>query len=392
MTDTKSPKEHIEHLRLRNRAYGVERRKNLVKRILENGTYFPREVGYKDIDKAFRDFVDHDLPISYDGKKVPTVSLFSSQKIGEYSQTWQYIDDTGNILMNFKTVTRDPNPQKGTIYMGMFNIPGERRYTMFRVPVLNENGGVSYDIYSMKQPYAVDFVYTVNLVTNKYELLNEFNELVQDKFKALQCYIFPNEHPMSMILSNVSDESEYAIDDRKFYSQSFQMTLRGYIIRKEDFQVEQLPSRVVLYSEGDRYSRKPGKPNVEAEEITDPCKVEQIDDRYYYKTVQANIYFNGCEKEREFVTDFSLTLTTFQTKNIYDFRFFINGELTDITEAEGVEILEGDTVRILIEKERINRDSTMSIIGYDKNVKLDKEYKPESSLDEIPDSEEIDLE
>ena len=72
----------------------------------------------------------------------------------------------------------------------------------------------------MKQPKAIDLVYKVSLVTNKYELLNEFNEIINDKFKARQCYIRPNGHYIPMVLEDVSDDTEYNIENRKFYSQS----------------------------------------------------------------------------------------------------------------------------------------------------------------------------
>ena len=246
----------------------------------------------------------------------------------------------------------------------------------------------------MRQPFAVNFDYMLTIVTNKYELLNEFNELVHYHFKALQCYIFPNEHPMSMILNSVSDESEYALDDRKFYSQTFNITLRGYIIRKEDFEITHMPSRVIFMTEGDKFSRKntKKKKSIEAEEIYDPCKVEEIDNRYYYKTIEANIYFDGCNKEKEFITDFGMTISTIQTKNVYDFRMFINEEVVDFNNTEEVEIMNGDKIKFLIEKDTLNKDSKITIIGYDKNVILDREEDIESSLDEPTDEEIIDIE
>ena len=388
------PKSHIEHLELRNRAYGVERRRNMSKAILEKGTPFPKEVTYKDIDNEFRKFVEKDLSISYDGTELPTMMLFSNQKIGEYAQSWKYLDETGNILMNFKTITRDNNPEKGNIYGNLFNIPGNRDYPMFRVPVLQENGQLAYDIYSMKQPYGVDLFYTINIITNKYELLNEFNELVQFHFKALQCYVFPNEHPMSMVLTGVSDETEYNLDDRKFYSQAFQITLRGYIIRKEDFKVTHIPSRVILLTEGDRFSRKNNKNgnSVTMEEIYDPCRVEEVDDRYFYKTIQLNCYMRNCNKEIEFDSDTNFTLSSIELTNIYDFRFFLNGEMIDLTDVEELEIMDGDSIKILIEKNELNKDSIFKIIGYDKNTVLDKYKNPESSLDDDVTEEIVEIE
>ena len=72
------------------------------------------------------------------------------------------------------------------------------------------------------------------------------NELMHYEFSAIDCYISPNDHPMSMTLEDVSDNSEYAIDDRKYYSQTYKIKVRGYIIRKEDYKVERIPSRFLL--------------------------------------------------------------------------------------------------------------------------------------------------
>ena len=66
------------------------------------------------------------------------------------------------------------------------------------------------------------------------------------EFSALECYISPNDHPMPMVIENITDESEYNIDDRKYYSQSYQIKLMAYIIRKEDFKVTKIPSRFTM--------------------------------------------------------------------------------------------------------------------------------------------------
>ena len=128
------------------------------------------------------------------------------------------------------------------------NIPGHRDYAVFYEPVLQENGTEAYDMYTMKQPFAVNFDYMVGIVCNKYELLNRMNELIHYEFQSIQSYIFPNGHPMPITLEDISDESEYTIDDRKYYSQTFKIKLKAYIIRSEDFDVKHLPSRFIMRS------------------------------------------------------------------------------------------------------------------------------------------------
>ena len=106
------PKPFLDNFKLRKTAHGTERRRNMSKLILEDSTYFPKPITYEDIDKAFFDWVDKTLDISYDGKRLPTYRLFSNQKISEYSQTRETLDDTGNIIINNKTINDENNQKK----------------------------------------------------------------------------------------------------------------------------------------------------------------------------------------------------------------------------------------------------------------------------------------
>ena len=130
------PKPFLDKFKLRHKAKGVERRRNMSKIILEHAPNFPLSVEYKDIDEAFQKWVENDLDIEYDGKKIPTFKLFSNQRINEYAQSWKHLDEVGNLLMNFKTITRENNPKHGENQGGYYNIPGDREYPMFMVPVL----------------------------------------------------------------------------------------------------------------------------------------------------------------------------------------------------------------------------------------------------------------
>ena len=120
------PKPYMFDMQVRQTAEGTEARRNTSKIILERGTPFPKPIEYSDIDQSFFDWVDKTLEITYNGKFLPTYKLFSTQRLAEYSQTWSHLDDAGEIQMNFKTITRESNPQKGTNQGDVFNIPGER--------------------------------------------------------------------------------------------------------------------------------------------------------------------------------------------------------------------------------------------------------------------------
>jgi hypothetical protein len=130
------PKPYIDKFRLRRHAYGTERRRNMSKMILEEGTPFPKPIEYSDIDQEMFNWVDKKFNLVYDGVRLPTYKLYSTQRISEYSQTWSQTDDYGNVIMNFKTITRENNPQKGENQGAYFNIPGHKDFAMFYVPVL----------------------------------------------------------------------------------------------------------------------------------------------------------------------------------------------------------------------------------------------------------------
>ena len=252
-------KAYKNRLRLKGSAYGTERRKNIAKEIVKDSTPLPKTLLYKDIDEAFCEWVKKDLFIAFEGEEIPTISLFSNQRFSEYMQSWQNVDDKKNLILNFKAITRENNPKSGTIVGQSKNIPGEHSIVMKTVEAYDKNNRKYYIDYRLKQPMAVDFIYTVSLLTNKYELLNEFNLIINDKFKSINCYIRPNGHFIPMKLNDISDESEYSIDNRQFYSQSYNITVMGYIITEDDYIVEERPEVKFVGFEGDRKTYAEGK-------------------------------------------------------------------------------------------------------------------------------------
>ena len=383
------PKPYIENILLRRKAFGKERRRNMDKFILEKGTPFPLATELSDIDNAFNEWVNG-LEVSYEGKKLPIFKLFSNQRIGEYAQNWQHLDEVGNLLLNFFAITRENNPKQGQNQGGYFNIPGDRDYPMFMTPTLQENGEEAYDMYSMKQPFCVDLMYSLTLITNKYELLNEVNMKIMNEFKALECYIAPNGHYMPMKLEEVSDESETPIDDRKYYSQTYKITLWGYIIRKEDFKVTRLPSRVVgrLFGLNDKKDKR--KPQVTViEDYRDPLSCCNIRDeeppKYIPKKINLEVKFPICAFVAKFDIDVDFNVTDIKTSNIYDFVMKINEEYVNFDEE--LYIYNGDTIYIEIERDDKMSPASITIIG--ESEEMVENTDTEFLLDERPIEEDI---
>lgn len=234
-------RQYRNHIQLKEESVGNERRIEMLSDILQDGTFLPKTVEYKDIDETFKKWVEEKLYITAEGKEVPTMVLYSNQRFSEYTQSWKFTDDNKNLILNFKTVSRENNPQSGTIHNRLWNIPGERFYLMKRCKVLNDNGTESFLDLKIKQPMAIDLTYKVTIFCTKYQLINDFNTLVNGLFDARQEYIWPNNHPMPMTLDGIQDESNYQIDDRQFYGQSYNIKVMAYIITEDDYRVEEIP-------------------------------------------------------------------------------------------------------------------------------------------------------
>lgn len=378
------PKPFLDKLHLRSKKEGNERRLDMSLKILDKGTPLPLSVEYKDIDAAMQEWVDKELHIVYDGEKLPTFKLFANQRINEYSQTWQHLDKNGNLLLNFKTITRENNPQKGENQGQSANIPGDRYYPMFLVPTLEDNQQIAYDMYSMKQPFCVNMEYTITLITNKYELLNQMNQMVNDKFKSINVYIFPNNHPMPLTLDSINDESEYNLDDRKYYSQSFKLKLKAYVIQEKDFQITKVSSRLAIKTTGDKKKRT-NKTNISYDrtEIWNDSCYTQEESRYTYQKVILTIDFGYCNEQKTILEN-DFTLRNIETFNVYDFVLFINGEKQNL---ENELIFEkDDELLIKISKNDSLKTSQIIIHGFDPTVVYDSYYDPELSLDEQKDN------
>lgn len=348
-------------LRLRDRSYGKQRRENLVKETLQDNTPLPKPVEYSDIDEEFRRWVDEDLSISYEGEKIPTFMLLSNQRFTEYLQSWGSVDEKKNFILNFKAITRENNPKLGSQNGQTRNIPGNISFLMKRVDAVDKAGRKYFIDYKVKQPISMDFNYTISLVTNKYELLNKFNMMVNQKFNAINCYIRPKGHFMPMKLTDISDESEYSIDNRQFYSQSYLITVMGYIMPEDSFSVEEVPYMKLYFGE------KPYKKTyAEIEEID--C--EQPYNPYEYKKIKLTINIDSESDSYKFKIDTNFKATEIICENIIMYSVVIKDNRYSKEEIEEdpsiITLRENDEIRFInVMRPIANEDSKITINGYD---------------------------
>ena len=286
---------------------GYNKRKTYYENIFQNGTALPKKLEYSDIDAEMFDFIDKKLKIVCDGKLIPSFKLYSTQRFSEYSQTWNHSDSEGNLLMNFKTINREINPTVGENQDGLFNIPGDRKYPIMVKEVLDNNSTESYEIYSIKQPFAIDLTYSVNFVTNSLNKINEFNIILNELFKSKQYYIFPNGHSIPLLLEDIDDNTEYNIDNRKFFVQSCTITAMAYIIDEKSFSVDRVPKRF----------------SVKITDKINECENEvEITDKNEDSVI--SIIFNENSNKISFNIDCDAELYKFNLTNVRNFIISIN--------------------------------------------------------------------
>ena len=374
----RQPKKNMTKVNRAQKIYGNMVKKSYQKTILEKAPVFPKPLEYDDIDKAVFDFVDKQIDIVIDGALIPTYTLYSNQRFSEYTQMWEHSDEFGNLYLNFKTVNRDKNPSFGGNQGELWNIPGQRKYTLLQREVLEDNGTESYEIHTMKQPYAVDLSYTINFITTTVDNLNQFNQKINKLFAARQCYIRPNGHFIPMVIDEISDETTYSISDRKFYAQAVTIKLMAYIIEKDDFEVKKYPKRTNLSLSGDKY--KKNQPCVEIEEINNPLK---------NKTLNVNITFQPYHNKLEFEFDTDMNIEKIYTENVRNFRIMVNDTLY-YTE-KGFKLHNEDNVRIQIKPIEGEQESFMQFIGYEPNEFYNPNETPEKVYDEKITHENINI-
>lgn len=372
------PKKNLTFVNLKTKeTNGNIIRKGYAQDIVHKTPIYPKPLEYSDIDAVFNKFVEDELGLTVNGKDVPTFTLFSNQRFSEYSQTWKHSDENGNIILNFKTINRSTTPQGGENQGGLWNIPGDRYYTLLQRSVLEDNGTESVEVYSMKQPYAATLEYRVSFITDLFENLSTFNEMINDLFKARQCYIRPNNHYIPLILESVDDESKYSVSDYRFYVQTVTIKALAYIIHEEDIKVEKFPKRVHIGFVGDKSKNKKVK-----------IDIEENEDELKNQTIRLSLSFEKWHDKADFQIDTDMVVQTIDKTNIRNMRIFVND--TPIYWNNGFSVKDGDRIRVKINQFDIKEEALLVFNGINPNYSY-VDDTPESVSDEAIKHQEIEI-
>jgi hypothetical protein len=239
------PKKIKKDIKLTEDKILFERRQELVDFIKEDGTYLPKSILHEDLDLGMLEFVKNELGTVVSGKKIPTIDLIiTTQNWAQFAETWDFTDLDENINPPFVTTVRNPDVKFGSNPALKYNIPNKKMFYYAKVPTWDGNRK-GMDIYKIPQPIPVDITYNVKIFCNRMTELNAFNKTVVSKFASRQAYTFVNGHYIPIILENISDESALDLEKRKYYVQDYSLTMLGFLIDENEFEVYPAINRIL---------------------------------------------------------------------------------------------------------------------------------------------------
>jgi len=316
--------------------------KEWVNQFLEqNKTFLPRSVDHADLDKGFIEFVDKELDLVVGGEKVP-VQFMSSQRWAEFARGWKNSDKYKNLKIPFISVVRKPNAQQGT-NPADYKIPVRKTFSYVNMPVWDGNKkGV--DIYKIPNPVGVDLTFTVRLFSYKMRQLNEFNKKVLQTFASAQAYVNIKGHYFPIMLESIGDDSTMdSIDAKRYYVQTYEMKLMGYIVDEEEFEITPAITRAFVAIESSDKSIRPI-----SKVISDDRNVKYI--------IQ---FLEGSTTESDITIWDTVTLNTINTTNVLSYEIYLNNVLTTLP----INVSEGDKLTVAIIKVDTNSFSEIEIVG-----------------------------
>jgi hypothetical protein len=318
------------------------RREQLLEYINKDGTYLPKSVLHADLDRGMLDFVKTSLEVTTAGNIVPMLDIIiTTQNWSQYLETWKFVDLDYNPAPPFMTVVRSPDVKYGTNPALQYTIPNRKQFYYASVPTWDGNVQ-GMDIYTIPQPVPVDITYSVKIICNRMRELNQLNKIVMQTFSSRQAYTFIKGQYVPIILNNVSDESQMAMDSRRYYVQSYEFTMLGYLIDEEEFEVKPAIVRAAQVFEIDVSTLKKRKKQ-------DSLVQGEFDFNFLF--IEGNDILSD-------VIDFTADMKFVKSNNVSSYDVYINNNYYG-SDVNVVQITTNDVLRIQVTKEDNTKESNI---------------------------------
>jgi hypothetical protein len=144
--------------------------------------------------------------------------------------------------------------------------------------------------------------------------LNKLHQKILQTFASAQAYVNIKGHYFPILLESIGDESKIdSLDGKRFYVQTYEMKLQGYLVDSEEFEVKPAISRLFVTTEIANKKRKP---------IARFIKDETQND----KTITCVIQFlPNSPTTLKFNTDNRTIFSTIELKNVMAYTIYKNG-------------------------------------------------------------------
>jgi hypothetical protein len=323
----------------------LPRRQELLDKINKDGTYLPKSLLHADLDRGFLDFVKNDLKVVVEGKTIPTVDIIiTTQNWSQFTETWDFQNIDKNTEPPFITVVRNPEVKFGTNPALVYNIPNRRQYFYAQVPTWDgQRNGM--DIYTIPQPVPVDITYSIKIICNRMRELNKLNQIILEKFASRQAYAVIKGHYIPIVMGNITDESTLDVEKRKYYIQTYEFTMLGFLIDEDEFQVSPAITRVLTSVEFDPQNTRRQK------------KIKEVS-----KSFQTDILFVVGNNVLSQTINYTVDINVGESTNVSTFDVYINGDFYG-SDLNLIQINTNDVLRFEVIKNDDTKESIIQLLN-----------------------------
>jgi FtsP/CotA-like multicopper oxidase with cupredoxin domain len=201
------------------------------------------------------------------------------------------------------------------------------------------------DIYKIPQPVPIDITFQVKIVCNRMRELNQFNKVIIEKFSSLQAYQVIKGHYIPIKMGGITDESVMDMEKRKYYIQSYEFTMMGFLIDENEFEVSPAVNRVLQVFEVDTRTIKRG---IKKELPNNKIELDAL----------FKLGVTITSEKFDYTTDITIDTTT----NVDSYDVFINNDYYG-GNVNSIQVNDGDVVRFEIIKNDNSLESNIKLIS-----------------------------